>query len=95
MLIKVRRGGPVPIQILTNKVPVGKKQLNQLMTFLDNKGGSIKEGVAGGRGDMAVRTVRAKREADEAGPFCFRRYPLLSADRASFQIKSTGRVCTG
>ena len=42
---------------------VGKKQLNQLMTFLD-KGGNIKET---GRSNDALRTVRAKREADEAG----------------------------
>ncbi|KAI0651503.1 hypothetical protein C8Q79DRAFT_39833 [Trametes meyenii] len=40
----------------------GKKQLNQLMTFLD-KGGNIKDG---GRSDNALRSVRAKREADEA-----------------------------
>ncbi|KAF8898486.1 hypothetical protein BD779DRAFT_1430902 [Infundibulicybe gibba] len=42
----------------------GKKQLNQLIGFLD-KGGSVKDGI-GGRGDQALRTVRAKREADEA-----------------------------
>lgn len=41
----------------------GKKQLNQLMTFLD-KGGNTKDG---GRSDNALRQVRAKREADEAG----------------------------
>ena len=43
-------------------VPPGKKQLNQLITFLD-KGGNAKESRAGD----ALRTVRAKREADEAG----------------------------
>ena len=37
------------------------------MTFLDNKGGSLKEGVSGSRGDAAIRSVRAKRESDEAG----------------------------
>lgn len=47
----------------------GKKQLTQLMTFLDNKGGSLKEGVTGGKSDSAIKTVRAKREADEAGMF--------------------------
>ncbi|THH11784.1 hypothetical protein EW145_g435 [Phellinidium pouzarii] len=41
----------------------GKRQLNQLMTFLDNKGGA---GASGAKGDLAIRTVRAKREADEA-----------------------------
>lgn len=43
------------------------------MTFLDNKGGNVKEGLAGVRSDVAVRTVKAKRDADEAGqlPFVF------------------------
>jgi Rho GTPase-activating protein 12/27 len=41
----------------------GKKQLNQLMTFLD-KGGN--KDSLGGRSDNALRLVRAKREADEA-----------------------------
>ncbi|KAF8912956.1 hypothetical protein CPB84DRAFT_1820455 [Gymnopilus junonius] len=39
----------------------GKKQLNQLIGFLD-KGGSVKDG----RENQALRTVRAKRDADEA-----------------------------
>lgn len=43
----------------------GKKQLNQLITFLD-KGGNMKETFANRTGD-ALKTVRAKREADEAG----------------------------
>ncbi|KAF8167804.1 hypothetical protein B0H34DRAFT_683101 [Crassisporium funariophilum] len=42
----------------------GKKQLNQLIGFLD-KGGSVKDSL-GGRENHALRTVRAKREADEA-----------------------------
>lgn len=37
------------------------------MTFLDNKGGSLKEGVTGGKADNTIRTVRVKREAEEAG----------------------------
>ncbi|GBE78437.1 RhoGAP-domain-containing protein [Sparassis crispa] len=41
----------------------GKRQLNQLITFLD-KGGNAKETL--GRSDNALRSVRAKREADEA-----------------------------
>jgi hypothetical protein len=42
----------------------GKKQLSQFMTFLnENKGGTLKDG----RADNALRGVRAKREADEAG----------------------------
>lgn len=43
----------------------GKKQLNQLIGFLD-KGGSVKDSL-GARENQAVRTVRAKREAEEAG----------------------------
>ena len=43
----------------------GKKQLNQLIGFLD-KGGSGKDGL-GNRENSALRTVRAKRDADEAG----------------------------
>ena len=39
----------------------GKKQLNQLMTFLD------RDRDREGRSDNALRQVRAKREADEAG----------------------------
>ncbi|KAH9836530.1 RhoGAP-domain-containing protein, partial [Rhodofomes roseus] len=41
----------------------GKKQLNQLMTFLD-KGGNMKD--LAGRSDNALKSVRAKRDADEA-----------------------------
>ena len=37
------------------------------MTFLnENKGAALKDGLAG-RSDGALRNVRAKREADEAG----------------------------
>jgi len=43
----------------------GKKQLNHLIGFLD-KGGSVKDSL-GARENQAVRTVRAKREAEEAG----------------------------
>ena len=72
----------------------GKRQLNQLMTFLDNKGGSLKEGVSGSRGDAAIRSVRAKREADEAGELKYgQRIQLLtSLDR---QTRSIERVFTG
>ncbi|KAJ7596701.1 hypothetical protein C8J56DRAFT_918113 [Mycena floridula] len=42
----------------------GKKQLNTLIGFLD-KGGSVKDSL-GGRENQALRTVRAKRELDEA-----------------------------
>lgn len=45
----------------------GKKQLNQLITFLD-KGGSKELG--SGRSDSsALRAVRSKREAEEAGEY--------------------------
>ncbi|RDB29694.1 Rho GTPase-activating protein 27 [Hypsizygus marmoreus] len=43
----------------------GKRQLNQLIGFLD-KGGSVKDTLGGGRENQALRTVRTKREADEA-----------------------------
>ncbi|KAG6885717.1 hypothetical protein C0993_010890 [Termitomyces sp. T159_Od127] len=42
----------------------GKKQLNQLIGFLDK--GAVKETLSGGRENQALRTVRTKREADEA-----------------------------
>ncbi|QRV86267.1 Rho GTPase-activating protein gacY [Ceratobasidium sp. AG-Ba] len=45
----------------------GKKGLNQLKSFLDSKrdgGGSLREGSE--RGNIALRNVRAKREAEEA-----------------------------
>jgi hypothetical protein len=43
---------------------IGKKQLNQLITLLDKEGG-----IRGSsrNADMALRSTRAKREADEAG----------------------------
>ncbi|KAF9023411.1 hypothetical protein BDZ89DRAFT_955713 [Hymenopellis radicata] len=43
----------------------GKKQLNTLIGFLDTKGGSVKDSL-GGRENQALRTVRAKRELEEA-----------------------------
>ncbi|KAG6891402.1 hypothetical protein C0992_007626 [Termitomyces sp. T32_za158] len=42
----------------------GKKQLNQLIGFLDK--GAVKETLSGSRENQALRTVRTKREADEA-----------------------------
>ena len=64
----------------------GKRQLNQLMTFLDRDGT---------RSDNALRQVRAKREADEAG---WSITALLSALRLmcpGAQIRSTGRASIG
>ncbi|KAJ7293179.1 hypothetical protein C8J57DRAFT_18129 [Mycena rebaudengoi] len=43
----------------------GKKQLNHLRGFLE-KSGSVKESLGGARENHALKTVRAKREADEA-----------------------------
>ncbi|KAG1749647.1 uncharacterized protein EDB91DRAFT_1108879 [Suillus paluster] len=43
----------------------GKKQLNQLITFLD-KSGTVKESLGVRSENSALRAVRAKREADEA-----------------------------
>jgi len=45
---------------------LGKRQLNSLMTFLD-KSGTVKDSLGGGRESNALRTVRMKRELDEAG----------------------------
>ncbi|KAG6837886.1 hypothetical protein H0H93_013039 [Arthromyces matolae] len=42
----------------------GKKQFNQLIGFLDK--GGVKESLGGGRENQALRTVRSKREADDA-----------------------------
>ncbi|KAG5352722.1 hypothetical protein C0989_000875 [Termitomyces sp. Mn162] len=42
----------------------GKKQFNQLIGFLDK--GAVKETLSGSRENQALRTVRTKREADEA-----------------------------
>ena len=49
-------------QLITSSI--GKKQLNQLITLLDKEGG-----IRGSNrnADLALRSVRAKREADEAG----------------------------
>jgi hypothetical protein len=44
----------------------GKKQLNQLIGFLD-KGGAGKETLGGVRENQAFKTARAKRDAEEAG----------------------------
>lgn len=52
------------IHSILNIISLGKKQLNQLIGFLDK--GGLKDG-AGGRENQALRTVRAKRDADEAG----------------------------
>jgi hypothetical protein len=52
----------------------GKKQLNQLRGFLE-KSGTVKDG-SGGRESQALKTVRAKREADEAGKLTKPRAPL-------------------
>jgi hypothetical protein len=50
---------------LISDCPTGKKQFNQLMGLLDK--GATKEVLGGRSGDGALRAVRAKREADEAG----------------------------
>lgn len=60
---------------LSNFTLLGKKQLNQLMTFLD-KGGAKEMGTRSG--NDALRSVRAKREADEAGAYFFFALIILS-----------------
>jgi hypothetical protein len=44
----------------------GKGKLNQLITFLD-KTGNVKDGLGGRSDGSALRAVRSKREAEEAG----------------------------
>ena len=68
----------------------GKRQLNQLMTFLD-KGGNLKDG---SRSDNALRTVRAKREADDAGT-CACAQCTASAQGHLRQTRSIARLYTG
>ena len=75
-----------------NRLPSGKRQLNQLMTFLD-KGSNMKESL-GGRSDNALRTVRAKREADEAG-LCHSLYLSPCSVYFFWQTRSTARLYTG
>ena len=53
-----------PHKNCTDRVLTGKKQLNQLITLLDKEGG-----IRGSHrnADIALRSTRAKREAEEAG----------------------------
>jgi len=49
----------------------GKKQFNSIVSFLNTEGsknGGVKE-MLSGRPEAAIKGVRAKREADEAGTF--------------------------
>lgn len=49
------------------KVPgTGKGKFNQLITFLD-KTGNVKDSLGGRADNSALRAVRSKREAEEAG----------------------------
>ncbi|GJE85925.1 RhoGAP-domain-containing protein [Phanerochaete sordida] len=57
-----RNRSPSTSTALSDLAHQGKRQLNQLITFLD-KAGNVKDG---NRADNALRTVRAKREADDA-----------------------------
>lgn len=54
----------------------------------------MKDGLGGGRGDVAVRTVKAKREADEAG-LCQDRFYWRTVISRIIQTRSTGKVFTG
>jgi hypothetical protein len=56
---------------------LGKRQLNQLIGFLD-KSGAVKDSL-GARENQAFRTARAKREAEEAGakPFIHALLPII------------------
>jgi hypothetical protein len=46
----------------------GKGKLNQLITFLD-KTGNVKDSLGGRSDNSALRAVRSKREAEEAGEY--------------------------
>ncbi|KAF5377182.1 hypothetical protein D9615_006332 [Tricholomella constricta] len=60
-----RNRSPTSSTAFSDLAHQGKKQLNQLIGFLD-KGGAVKDSLGGGRENQALRTVRTKREADEA-----------------------------
>lgn len=67
--------------------------MNQLMTFLD-KGSTVKETLGVRSENSALRAVRAKREADEAGQ-CRLCAALSSTCSNSFQTKNIARGFTG
>ncbi|KAJ8081909.1 hypothetical protein PM082_007755 [Marasmius tenuissimus] len=60
----VRNRSPSSGHAFSEFAKEGKKQLNQLIGLLD-KGGSVRD-PSGGRENLALRTVRAKRDLDEA-----------------------------
>jgi len=69
---------------------LGKKQLNHLMTLLDK--GSAKEVLRGGLDKDPLRSVRAKREADEAG----KESPFLHLQPSySWQMFNIETLCIG
>lgn len=89
------KGGAKPLADLAHQ---GKKGLNQLITFLDQASrtersgsGSLKEGQE--RANNGLRSVRAKREADEAGLCLFD--DLLAGFEIRTQIRNIVRACTG
>jgi hypothetical protein len=51
---------------LRDIVGTGKRQLNQLMTFLD-KSNTMKDGAGGRSAEASLRVIRVKREMDDAG----------------------------
>jgi hypothetical protein len=53
--------------VVNSSSRIGKKQFGQLIGLLD-KGNAVKDGL-GGRENQALKVVKAKREADEAGMF--------------------------
>lgn len=63
------------------------------MTFLD-KGSTVKETLGVRTENSALRAVRAKREADEAGQ-CRLSVVLPSICSSSFQTKNTAKGFTG
>lgn len=62
---KERNRSPGTSTAFSDLASHGKKQLNQLITFLDKSG--TKEGLGGRSDSSALRAVRSKREAEEAG----------------------------
>lgn len=62
------------------------------MTFLD-KGGNVRETLGVRSENNALRAVRAKREADEAGELSLSFFSALSIHK--LQTRSIGRVYIG
>lgn len=72
-MVRLSFGRKESVQIVAS---TGKGKLNQLITFLD-KTGNVKDGLGGRSDGSALRAVRSKREAEEAGMSMYILYPPL------------------